>query len=157
MQLFSTPSEQLPTKCTSYTCSCSTHNTTLHCPSEDHVQTWTNMSTPKAFLSAVSNHWPDCFKELQSYSCSPIWKLFIRMNKFTVKMDLWSITERSWKSGRGVPKTRDKLTTFPVLAAPSTPLETVPASKARYFLSLTSLSRKIEWNLLTYEKVQTQQ
>lgn len=45
------------------------------------------------YPSVASSHWKDCFKELWSYSISPIWKLFIRVNKFTVKIDLWGFIE----------------------------------------------------------------
>lgn len=89
-------------------------------PSVVPVKTsYTNMPPPKAFPSVTSSHWTDCFKELWSYSIPPIWKFFLRTNKFTVKMDLWGFTEGSWKSGRGVPEERDNITQLPVLSVPS--------------------------------------
>lgn len=101
MQLFSMPSDQQPTNCTSYTCYYSTCNITLCCP----VRTsYANMPPLKAFPSVASSHWTDCFKELWSYSISPIWKLFIRVNKFTVKIVcevLLRVVEVWMRSARG--------------------------------------------------------
>lgn len=78
-----------------------------------------NMPPPKTLLSVASSHCIDHFEEFWSYNLLPISKLFIRMNEFTAKMDLWGFTEWSWKSGRGLPEETDTVAPFPVLAVPS--------------------------------------
>lgn len=82
---------------------------------------------------------------LKSYgaiaSC-PFWKFFLRTNTFTVKMHLWGFTEGSWKgSARG----KRQLHSIACAVCTITLLETASACKARYFLSPTSLFRKMDF------------